>query len=992
MQGAEVPPIRTNIYNVPMGCDFCDATVMLAIDRAKRQARSLSDTILFLPNNRAIKAMTEAFVRQAAPGLLLPRMVAIGDLALDESVGSLLDPITDDEMLWPVIDPMRRLLLVHRLVIKHRASDLTLSSTEALRLARKLIELIDELEIEQVPYERFSDISVDVELAGHWQKSYGKVLDILPAYYAQLNSLELLGPSQRRNLLLDRLIGRLGTAGFDGSVMAAGITTSAPAVVRVLSRIAKLPNGCVMLHGVDLEMAQPQWEALGPRTSESDASTFGRNQEAHPQFHLKLLLDRMGVGRDEVQNTIGLLTNTRSLQITDIFCLPSDTTKWRDSPPVRKRMPTVSLLEAPDISTEARAIAIAMRESLEIVDQRIALVTPDRELAMRVATQLRRWNINVDDSAGTPVLQTPPGKLIKAIAEAVASNFSPVSILALAKHPLIHAGESRLAWLERTRALDLALRGPPEGAGLSAIEAAIRKNAKNDEALAGWWQEFLIMLSPLSGPAGAPLATIMSALQQTADSLTNGNIWKGVAGRHIAQIWEDILACDLAAIELSDRSEIPAILTELFGSIVVRPPYGGHPRLAIYGLLEARLQQADIVICSGLNEGSWPQVAQPDPWLAPAIRRHLGLATLDRNVGLSAHDLATALGAHRAFLTRARRDRSGPTVASRFVLRMKAFLGKNLSANNVHAALAAHIDAPDQPIEFNPQPAPKPTAKQRKVTLSVTDFDQLKSDPYSFYAKKVLGLRVLDAVNADPGFAWRGTLVHEILEKWFTQDDGAPEALLARAEALLSNKALNPALRALWQPRVAEGLRWIAEETQRMQAGGRHCLVAEKAGHVELLGVRVKGRVDRIDLLPDGGLVIIDYKTGLPPKPKQINAGFALQLGLIGLIAESGAIAGASGKAARFEYWSLAKNKQRGFGYVATPNSAKPNDKFPEPEDFLAFVKQQAEAAIGNWIIGDAPFVAKLHPDFANYGDYDHLMRLQEWDGRQALADSDADA
>jgi ATP-dependent helicase/nuclease subunit B len=232
--------------------------------------------------------------------------------------------------------------------------------------------------------------------------------------------------------------------------------------------------------------------------------------------------------------------------------------------------------------------------------------------------------------------------------------------------------------------------------------------------------------------------------------------------------------------------------------------------------------------------------------------------------------------------------------------------------------------------------------------------------------------------------------VHDILEKWFKEDSCAPGKLIARAEELLANKALDPMLRTLWQPRIAEGLRWIADETQRLlDEDGRRLLIAEETGSIELLGVKIKGRADRIDRLADDSLVIIDYKTGMPPKTRQVNAGFALQLGLVGLMAERGAIKGASGSARRFEYWSLAKNKERGFGYIAVPTSTKSGDNKQDAHEFVGFVRVQAEEALGKWILGTEPFAAKLHPEFANYEDYDQLMRLQEWNGRQPIAEGE---
>jgi ATP-dependent helicase/nuclease subunit B len=988
MPKAERPAIRPQLYTVPFGTDLCDATAALVLDKCNNDPLLVSTVTLLLPNNRAIKAMTEAFVRRAKPGLLVPRLAAIGDLALDEALGPLLDPLAGDEAVLPAISPAARTMLLADLVIKHRPKSQPVSPAEALRLARNLADMIDELEIEEVGLERFSDMKVEADLAGHWQNSYGQLLAILPAYRDALMARSLLGPSERRNILLDRLGERLRDTPPAGLMIAAGITTAAKAVARVLSRVAILPQGCVILPGVDLPMADAQWDALGPHARNDDDIKPRRNHETHPQFHLKLLLHRMGFGRDEFEILSPAKPATQASSIADIFCLPEDTANWQNLPAAAKKMPHLATLEAADSAEEARAISVKVREALELPGQRIAVITPDRELAVRVAAQLCRWNVIVDDSAGTPILQTPNGTLIAALADVLANRFSPVSVLAVAKHPLVHAGEGRMDWLEQTRKLDLLLRGPSKGIGLKPITALVA--GSENEELKIFWTGLDALLSNLAATANKPFSDIMDAIQNAAALLTDGAIWKGATGRQFAALWEEFVACDLAAIGRVERTAIPAIISEMFGRAVVRPPYGGHPRVAIYGLLEARMQHADFVICGGLNEGSWPQMAQPDPWLAPAIRRHLGLATLDRNIGLSAHDLSTALGAKQVLLTRAARDRSGPTVASRFMLRIKAFLGDQFRVESAAIDYAQSLDQPMGPMQPANRPQPMPGADQRRVTLSITDFDQLKSDPFGFYAKKILRLRVLDAVDAEPSHAWRGTLVHDILQKWFDEDGCAPAGLMKRAQALLTDLDLDPVLRALWQPRIAEGLRWIALETQRLQAEeGRSLLVAEQEGKMEMSGITITGRADRIDRLADGGLAIIDYKTGMPPKTKQVTAGFALQLGLVGLMAECGTIDGVSGSASRFEYWSLAKDKGS-FGYIAVPTSKKPTDNKIDASDFVAFALREVEEALATWINGNGAFTAKLHPEYAKFEDYDQLMRLQEWNGRQPIVDGDA--
>ena len=982
---------RAHVFNVPLGNDLCDVTAQWILQSAGADPLAISNNILLLPNNRAIKAMTGAFVRQAAPGMLLPHMVAVGDMQLDEALGPMLDPIQASGAIWPAIASFERLMLLSRLVKDHQPGDAPLSSAEALRLARKLAELIDALEVDLVDFSQIADIKIEADLAGHWQRAYARLLQILPAYRSALTARRLMGPAERRNHLLAALEQRLAQNIDTAPVIAVGITTSAKAVARLLRRVARMPNGHVILPGVDLDMPDARWDDLTPSTDDGPGFGRRRNVEVHPQFHLKHLLELMGIDRSEIDILPTARTEPESATISEIFCLPEHSIYWQDLPLLRKSLPHAKWLEAEDSAQEAKAIAVRIRGALEVAGKRVALITPDRELAVRVAGQLHRWGIEVDDSAGIPLLQTPPGTLALALVDAIWSRFSASSILAIAKHPLVFAGAERLAWLDHVRQLDLALRGTASGIGLSAITRRLQTAHKPNEALIAWWSGVATQLAPLERADGQPFEDVLASLRDVATALTDGGIWRGASGRELTQNWEEVTSSDLSTLGRVDATGLVATFKEIFSGAVVRPPYGGHPRVAIYGLLEARLQQADYLICSGLNEGTWPQIAQPDPWLAPAIRRHLKLPTLDRNIGLSAHDLATALGAQEVLLTRARRDRGGPTVASRFLLRIKALMGAALAVDDAHLAWADALDRPAKKEPFAKRPSPMPNAEQRLVSLSVTDFDQLKSDPYSFYAKRILGLPVLEKVDAEPSYAWRGSLVHDILEKWFTHDNCAVDKLVARADALLAQEASDPLLRTLWQPRIAAGLRWVADETKRLMAEeGRVVAVAEQPGTVHIKGIAVRGRVDRIDRTADGDLVIIDYKTGMPPSTKQINAGFALQLGLIGYMAEELATKGVSGTASHFEYWSLAKNKAKDFGFIAVPTSTRAADNKPERADFVAFAVAQAEAAISKWILGNTPFTAKLHPEFAIYGAYDQLMRLQEWNGRQAIIEDAA--
>jgi ATP-dependent helicase/nuclease subunit B len=416
------------------------------------------------------------------------------------------------------------------------------------------------------------------------------------------------------------------------------------------------------------------------------------------------------------------------------------------------------------------------------------------------------------------------------------------------------------------------------------------------------------------------------------------------------------------------------LLRQLLDQRSVRPPYGGHPRISIWGLLEARLQQADLVVLGGLNEGVWPGLPAPDPWLPPKVRANLGMPSLEFRIGLAAHDFASALGAPEVLITRARRDVRSPTVASRFWLRLDAISG-GLPHDVKLERLARELDnpGPPQPVD---RPAPCPPAEQRPERISVTSVDRLKADPFAFYAQSILGLRRLDPVDADHTAAWKGSAVHSVLEQWLLEDECDPDRLRPRAESLLADQAIHPMLRALWAPRLLEAIEWMARLERDNRAAGRRPIAAEAKGEAAIAGVTVHGRADRIDRLADGGTALIDYKTGKPPSQKAVDAGFALQLGLLGLIGRAGGFDGAAGEPEAFEYWSLTRHKGS-FGKLMRP------DKEMGSEEFLAHAHTHFTEAAGKWLTGSEPFTAKLNPAYAPYGDYDQLMRLEEWYGRK---------
>jgi len=972
--------LHPTVFNIPINRGFADALAAGLLARARGDRLALARAIVLLPNNRAQRAITDAFVRRAEGGLLLPRLVSIGDPDLDDRIGPLFDPATD-ERVPPAIDPLTRQLILARLIGEARRVD-PIEPVEAVRLAADLARTLDQMTVEEVDPAALAD-AVPAELSEHWQVSLDLLQIVLRRWPEELGRLGRIDLADRRNRLLIATERRWAETPPEGLIVAAGISNAAPAVGRLLRRIARLPQGRVVLAGLDRFMPDEEWDALGGGES-------GKPIETHPQYTLRQLLDHMGVARAEVRpwraGRDGASPD-RARAVGNAMTPAAFTDKWQRLPARARRLSGVRAIELPNPAAEAQAIAIALRESVETPGRTAALVTPDRALATRVAAHLKRWGIEADDSAGQPLSRTPPGTLLGAIADAGAESFAPVALLALLKHPLVRAGKDRLEWLEGVRLLDRALRGPRPGPGLQGITAFLvdgdeRTERQRLEAL-DWWRRVQPLLEPLEATFAEReprFGDLLAVLSDTASALAGDEAWSRAAGRAAAELIAGLQASVEEGPATIQPRAFPAFLQVVMDAVAVRPPQGGHPRVFIWGLIEARLQQTDLVVLGGLNEGVWPSLPAPDPWLAPAIRAQLGLPGLERRIGIEAQQFAAGLGGPQVLLTRARRDARAPAIASRFWLRLEAMTGGVAP----HRALRDWADALDRPADFAPadRPAPRPPVEDRPRRIAVTKLDRLKADPFAFYADAMLRLRAWDSVDADPSAAWRGSAVHKVFETWIKEDGCDPARLRPRAETLLRETAAHPVLRALWTPRLLEAIDWVAAAVAADQEAGRQPILAELKGAIEVAGIRLEGTVDRIDRLGDGSLAIVDWKTGKPPSKRAVAEGYSMQLGLLGLIAESGGFEGVSGKPTIFEYWSLAAGKDSTLGYRTSPVGLNGKGEGIDPADFTALSARVLADAVETYLRGGAAFTAKLHPEHAPYGDYDQLMRLDEWYGR----------
>jgi ATP-dependent helicase/nuclease subunit B len=866
------------------------------------------------------------------------------------------------------------------------------TADQAARLAAELARFLDQMQTEQVSFDRLKDL-VSEEYAMHWQRTL-KFLAILTEAWPQILKEEgCIDPAQRRNQVLAAQAAFWRTKPPADPVIAAGSTGSIPATAALLEVVAQLPNGRVVLPGLDRDSDAATWNAI-------------LDDVTHPQHGMARLLQRLSLTPAAVREwpcSMRAAAPPSRARLLNEALRPAETTdSWQSwaqeviaDNALRERLKLalreIRRVDCANPQEEAQIIALQMRGALQIEGKRAALVTPDRNLARRVAAELSRWDIAVDDSAGQPLAETPPGIFLRLALNLLAEQVAPAPLLALLKHPLAAAGLHPAALRQAARGLEVAmLRGPRPAAGFAGLRAA---------AAAGDGKEFLPLVDRLAALA-QPLTLLLEARQAPLAALTDehlrfaealattdaqpgaARLWAGDAGEAAANFFAELRE-STANLGVVPGRFYPALLQALIGGAVLRPRYGRHPRLAIWGSLEARLQQADLLILGGLNEGTWPAEPAADPWLSRPMRRDLGLPATDRRIGLAAHDFAQACGAAQVLLTRSLRVEGTPTMPSRWLLRLEGVLRTIGIAPETllepdWRAWQALLDRPPA-VKAVERPAPCPPVTARPRKLSVTEIETWRRDPYAIYARRILKLQALDPLDAEIGAAERGIVIHRALDEFvrrFPQalPNDALAQLTAIGERCFAPLLTRPSLWAFWWPRFLRIAEWlIAEDGPRRAA--LITSLAEVKGHWDINAssgsFTLSAKADRIDRRRDGLLEIIDYKTGGVPPKKDIERGLSPQLPLEAAMAAAGAFETVpAGPVAALAYWRLSGGATAGEAEAIAGDVTK----------LAADAANGLHSLIDAFAKPDSRYLSIPDADAApRYSDYEHLARIKEW-------------
>ncbi|MEG6508318.1 double-strand break repair protein AddB [Methyloligella sp. 2.7D] len=1008
---------RPRLYTIPPTAPFLDSLARAVLNGDLPAAGGdapdplqLPKTTIYLPTRRSARGLAQAFLRQGKrPALLLPRIRTLGD---PEEEALFFEEQENDALPGaPAIDPLQRRLALMRLIAAWQKAmedrgglrsdpegigQPPITPAQASRLAADLARFMDFAETEEADLSRLKDLAPE-ELAEHWNQTIDFLEIVTKHWPAYLAEAGLDSPAARQTRLRQAENARLLETPPDGPVIAAGSTGTVPATARLLATIASLPNGAVVLPGLDLSLDEESWARLAAHPE-------------HPQSGMAELLRRLEASRGDVAWLPGTEPDEHASKrlhfVSEVLRPAESTERWQHLLTEEETLEVpagLRLIEAENPQDEAEAIALILRSVVERPEKTAALVTPDRDLARRVAARIKQFGLRIDDSAGLPLRRTVPGAFLDLILEAATSNFAPPQVMALLKHPLTRLGRSPAAIREAARRLERTVfRDVYLGQGMSGIRGALdpmatqlgrrpldpdSANFRETLALVGDLEDaFAPMLALTEGQHSA--ASLAEAHIATAEALARDEtgsadaLWLGEGGESLSVLIGELMAHGTALMMSLDD------YAPFYGSLVsgqsVRPQRGAHPRLFIWGPLEARMQRPDVVVLGGLNETVWPKPQDPGPWLNRAMMAELGLPAPERRIGLSAHDFAQSLGAPDVYLTRAMKVDGVPTVPSRWLQRLEALtaaLGVDgqLKPERPWTGWARLRDSTE---EFAPcaAPAPRPPLAARPRRLSVSRIQRWIANPYDIYAQDILKLRPLKPLGHEPDAALRGQVVHAALSA-FTQ--AHPDALpvdiageLVRfSDDLFAALGGSARVEAFWRPQFECFAAWFAR-SEAARREGVAAIHSERDGslHLDPHDFTVTARADRIDIGEDGSAAIYDYKTGAPPAVREVDDGRAPQLPLEAAMLLDGGFGDVSaGSIAALRYIRASGRREGGEEREAGKDA---------PDHLAAAAVEALTGLVAAFNDEARAYEALRRPSFKKayaFDDYAQLARVLEW-------------
>lgn len=768
-------------------------------------------------------------------------------------------------------------------------------------VAYSLASLLDELQHNQIPLSALYKLNPD-DSAEHWHKT-SKFL----SRFAQtwLQNEETSDICEHRSNYITNLEHYIK----DKHVIFVGIHPS-KICHTLIKAIYNLDFGLIVLPNLDLSMKEEEWHKMS---------------ENHHQYCLKRLLDYIGANRKDVKYLSSAPKISDQL-IEYTFDLSKNLYDFD-----AKENSNFEIITCQSQEEEAQIISMIIKNE---DFKNVSLFISDKLLFKRVNSLL--------GEADNYYLYVT---FLLYILDVLTSNWGSVELLSLLKHPFTNLGYSKDEYSRILANFEIKILRSLSQLGIHEIKKSI-----DSYEISSFFSKVELSFAPLVSSINSSIFKIAKAHVECALRLSKIDF---------LQLSSDIgdfmttLIKEYEEIKISSLESYQKILSLLLQSKFTSAPNHLH---------RFSLHKNKIVILTNFNEGYFPPDFQ-NPLLSSSMRRQVGLPSIEEKQSYFQYILHNLLHAEKVYITRSTKGPNGINSKPMLLQRLEMLIGKSGGTLNKQPfkEWLKLLTKPDFIIPCSrPKPKPSVDIRLKKLQiLSSTGVEKLIRNPYSFYIEYILDLRPLRELNFRPTIMHFGIAIHKIFEKYLLSKNISYEMLLNIAYKYMNFSNVS----SMWWPKFQKITKnFFKLDTKRRE--NFNIVEVEKSFSWPLSEkITIKAKCDRVEHLLDGGIAIVDYKTGSLPTQSDIEMFFSPQLILQAITAMSLT----NKEVKELMYWKFDGAQVKIFA-------------IENHQEIIKLFSNDIKDFLSNFLNENVPFAASYgFKRSSKDSHYKHLERTEEW-------------
>lgn len=760
--------------------------------------------------------------------------------------------------------------------------------SKSLTIAEALKNLFDDIERHGVDIEQINNID-DTNLSLHRQ--FG--VEFLKIFYHQIKNKiirsNLCSEVEYRNFILKLLIELLENNQAEYDIVIAGSTGSIQYSKELIKILSKKNNCYVVLYGMN--------------------RNFGNiENESCPQFLFNRLIKDCDIKKSDILEIEydEFKISSRSDFIAQVMTPCAETYKWNNF--------TVDKNIIDDISSNFRYYFCAnqIEEVRLIVDlvknsvnplEKTAIIVHNQDFAELLRFELASSSLIFNDYLGKNFNENKVTNFLLLVLSSIKNNFDSSSLLSIIKHQYLQKYFSK----KEVELFEIEVLRVYRKHGNLDIFA--NKFSHKDIAVEDFSRKFRILFSPIlnilkRSSLSNYCEELLIFLKQFMFVDDGKNCLEDYADDYKDFI--DIFKNFNNKNFLVHREELYDFFVKIFGVVKIFNENNCNSNLSIIPPIESRLLNFDNVIISNLNSGIFPRTPSSD-WLGRKVRSDLSVDLSQQIAGQIAYDFCNFLSNKKIFLTASKLIASKIAIESPFILRLKTLCKKLQIEINCEYLRPRNIKGFKLDSQF-----PKIKSEDRLKEIFVTDISNLLANPYIIYAKNILKLNEINVLDPKLGNREFGIFVHKALELYIS-DLSSKEVVDFNYYKLFKTFFDKSEDDLIWWPKfikIFDDFKILNQKYIQQKS------FTEIRSSIEIEGVRLVGKIDRVIKNIDDSFGIIDYKTGNISSKSDVLNFIDPQLVLCALIFSKGKIDNNllkiyyNRRVSSIAYWNLAIRDQ----------------------------------------------------------------------------------